>query len=78
MPPAAEVIVRLITAAMAESGLPVVALAPDTNILRDTGLDSMALAVLVVQLEEELGKDPFAEGFINFRTIGELAALYER
>ncbi|MEO7774991.1 MAG: acyl carrier protein [Steroidobacteraceae bacterium] len=63
---------------MAESGLPVVALAPDTNILRDTGLDSMALAVLVVQLEEELGKDPFAEGFINFRTIGELAALYER
>lgn len=50
----------------------------DTNILHDTELDSMGLAVVVVQLEELTGKDPFAEGFVNFSTVGELAALYGR
>jgi acyl carrier protein len=42
------------------------------------GMDSLDLAVLVRELEEATGHDPFAEGFIEFRTAGELAKLYVR
>ena len=33
----------------------------DDLVLLDSGLDSLALAILVVRLEETLGFDPFAE-----------------
>ena len=39
-------------------------------------IDSLDLAALVVNLTEATGKDPFANGFVAFRTIGELARLY--
>jgi acyl carrier protein len=42
------------------------------------GMDSLDLAVLVRELEEKTGHDPFADGFIEFRTAGELAKLYVR
>ncbi len=41
-------------------------------------IDSLDLALLVVELEEFTGFDPFATGFVNFRTVGELAQLYQR
>ncbi len=40
-------------------------------------IDSLDLAVIVVQLSEATGKDPFANGFIYFRTVQELANLYD-
>ena len=40
-------------------------------------LDSLDLATIVVQLHELTGFDPFANEFIEFRTIGELVALFE-
>ena len=54
-------------------------LEPDTLLL-DTGLDSMGFAVLVVELEEELGFDPFsiAEAPFYPRTFGEFVAFYEQ
>lgn len=42
----------------------------------DLPVDSLDLAALVVQLQGVTGNDPFADGFINFRTVGELADLY--
>lgn len=49
----------------------------DTRILGgDLPVDSLDLAAVVVQLEEMSGYDPFRDGFIEFRTVGELAALY--
>lgn len=42
------------------------------------GMDSLDLAVLVRELEESMGFDPFADGFVEFRTAGELAKLYVR
>jgi hypothetical protein len=39
-------------------------------------IDSLDLAGLVVEMELLTGTDPFADGFINFNTIGEFAALY--
>jgi acyl carrier protein len=54
-----------------------VALTPETDILADTSLDSLDLAQVVIMLEEKTHKTPFAKGFIQFRTIQELATLYE-
>ena len=42
----------------------------------DLALDSLDLAVLIVELEEITGHDPFRDGFHEFATVGELAALY--
>lgn len=39
-------------------------------------LDSLDLAGILVELESATGKDPFLDGFIDFRTIGQLADLY--
>lgn len=51
----------------------------DTVLLgRDLGIDSLDLAMLVRELEETTGFDPFQRGFIEFRTVGELARLYAR
>lgn len=52
-------------------------LEPETDILKETSLDSLDLAQVVIMLEEKTGKTPFDQGFINFRTIRELAKLYE-
>ena len=57
------------------------ALAPiaDELPLVNTGLDSLSFAVLVANLEEELGVDPFAETE-NIEppvTIGDFVKLYE-
>lgn len=38
--------------------------------------DSLDLATLIVALEGATGKDPFRQGFRQFTTAGELAALY--
>jgi acyl carrier protein len=69
-------IVATINEVLAEGGFATDDWSPETNILHDTPLDSMGLAIIVLRLEERTGKDPFASGFIHFRTVGELAALY--
>lgn len=39
-------------------------------------IDSLDLATIVIELQQLTGKDPFANGFINFQTVSELAELY--
>jgi acyl carrier protein len=52
-------------------------LTDDTELLGGgLAIDSLDLAVLVLQLTEITGRDPFAEGFIGFHTVRELATLY--
>jgi acyl carrier protein len=41
-------------------------------------IDSLDLAMLVRELEDVVGHDPFKDGFIDFRTAGELAKLYAK
>jgi acyl carrier protein len=50
----------------------------DDAILLETGLDSLGFAILVVQLEEELGYDPFAmlEEPVYPKTFGEFVDVY--
>ena len=71
-------IVAGITDALAAKGQPAPASLSDDTELLGGGLtiDSLDLAVVVLQLSEATGKDPFAEGFIAFHTIGDLAKLY--
>jgi acyl carrier protein len=52
----------------------------DDLILLESGLDSMGFAVLVVELEEILGFDPFSiseEAFYP-STLGEFVSFYEK
>lgn len=39
-------------------------------------IDSLDLATIVVELETKTGRDPFCDGFIDFRTVEELAKLF--
>jgi acyl carrier protein len=59
-----------------DKGTPVGSVGADTILLGGIGLDSLDLAAIVVELQEMTGKDPFHEGFIEFRTVHELAVLF--
>ena len=52
----------------------------DETPLLSTGLDSLALAMLVVDLEDQLGYDPFTlmKEPVYPRTFGEFVQMYER
>lgn len=68
---------RTLTDILAAKGSGPAALSENTRLLGgDLAIDSLDLAVVVVNLTEITGKDPFAGGFIEFRTLGELAKLY--
>jgi acyl carrier protein len=43
---------------------------------QDIPIDSLDLAALLTELEQATQKDPFKGGFVNFKTVAELAALY--
>ncbi len=61
----------------AEKNLIVQPIAEETVLLGSTlGIDSLDLAAMVVELSEVTGKDPFQDGFVEFRTVGELSDLY--
>lgn len=53
---------------------------PDDLVLLQSGLDSLGFAILVTQLESELGYDPFTlmEEAVYPTTFGEFVAIYER
>ena len=62
----------------AEQGIALPPLA-DHTVLLDSGLDSLAIAILVSRLEDALGCDPFAESDETAYplTIGDFISLYE-
>lgn len=72
-----DLVIETILEVIQENGLEQRVLEPSSILLQDTGLDSLALAEVLVKLELNTGKDPFKEGFVNFRTPEELARLYE-
>ena len=52
----------------------------DDTVLLETGFDSMSFAVLVTQLDEDLGFDPFSmdEEAVYPATFGEFVAFYNK
>ena len=71
---------RLFIEALAETGTATSAPLADDLVLLQSGLDSLGFAVLVTQLESELGYDPFTlmTEPCYPRTFGELVGIYER
>jgi acyl carrier protein len=52
-------------------------IAPDTPLFEGAlPIDSLDLAALVVELEIATGVEPFRDGLVEFRTVGDLAALF--
>ena len=49
----------------------------DTLPLLETGLDSLCIAILVANLEDELNLDPFTSGTDVPVTVGDFIRLYE-
>ena len=75
-----EAIIGGIHGAAEVRGLAVSAELTDSTVLLQSGLDSLGFAILVAQLEEDLGYDPFTmmdEPYYP-RTIGEFVSVYER
>jgi hypothetical protein len=72
-----EKIGSIVTDMLLRKGRSPVALDAQTELLgRDSGIDSLDLALLVRELQRVTGKDPFRNGFVPFRDAGELARLY--
>lgn len=69
-------VIAVLTEVLAENGMQPYSFRPDTRILQESGMDSLGLALAIVKLEELTGHDPFADGFVHFTTVAELAALY--
>jgi acyl carrier protein len=68
---------KAVTQIMSDKGLPAPTLTSETELLGgDLPIDSLDLAMLVREMEERVGFDPFQDGFIDFRTAGEMAKLY--
>lgn len=68
---------KAISQIMSDKGLPAPTIAADTELLGgELPIDSLDLAMLVREMEERVGFDPFQDGFIDFRTAGEMAKLY--
>ena len=72
-----DAIIEVLNEVLRENGHAPFPFTATTNIFRETAIDSLALAVVLVKLEERVGKDPFAEGFTSFSTVGELVRIYE-
>lgn len=70
-----ERIGRIVNEMRANKGLGPIAMTEGASLL-DSGIDSLDLAALVVELQIACDMDPFQDGFVNFSTAGELAALF--
>ncbi|MFN4184922.1 MAG: acyl carrier protein [Hyphomonas sp.] len=74
-----EQITAIVQRMLEDKGVKAVTIEADTELLGGAiNIDSLDLAMLVRELEDVVGHDPFAEGFIEFRTVGELAKLYAK
>lgn len=66
--------------ALKEANAPEPAQISDETALLQSGLDSLGFAILVSQLENELGYDPFTlmEEAVYPSTFGEFVGIYEK
>ncbi len=74
-----EQITSIVQRMLEDKGVKAATIEPGTELLGGAiNIDSLDLAMLVRELEDVVGHDPFADGFIEFRTVGELAQLYAK
>lgn len=74
-----EEITTIVRRMLEDKGADVPEIDSNTELLGGAiSIDSLDLAMLVLEMEGIAGFDPFAEGFIEFRTMGELSKLYAK
>lgn len=75
-----EVIDSSIKQVAAEQGLSLVTELRSDMVLLESGLDSLAFAILVSELESSLGYDPFSmmESPVYPRTLSEFVSIYKQ
>lgn len=80
MKPIDAVIVESINQVAAEQGLALDGELKEDTVLLESGLDSLAFAILVAELEASLGYDPFTlmETPTYPRTLAEFVAVYKQ
>jgi acyl carrier protein len=72
-----EQIRNTLTRLLTDRGQSVPEIRGDSSFLSgELGIDSVDLAAVVVQLQSSTGRDPFEKGFVEFRTVDELALLF--
>ncbi len=71
---------QLFSQALSDADQPIPDNFADDMVLLESGLDSLGFAILVTQLENELGYDPFTlmEEPVYPRTYREFIEIYER
>ena len=75
-----EVIIDSIHRVAEQNDLEISSELTDESILLQSGLDSLGFAILVADLEENLGIDPFVmmDEPVYPTTLGEFVAIYEK
>lgn len=75
-----EVIIDSIHRVAEQNDLEISSELSDESILLQSGLDSLGFAILVADLEENLGIDPFVmmDEPVYPNTLGEFIAIYEK
>ncbi len=71
-----DVVLQAIQRVLSDSGRCVPELTDSTSFRDTIKLDSLDFAVVVVQLEQSLGVDPFRAGARPVQTVGEFIQLY--
>ena len=68
---------KVLNRVLTQKGLPPATVNNSTRLLDgELSIDSLDLAVMVTELEQETKKDPFKDGFKSFTTVDQLAQLY--
>ena len=75
-----ETVEAQLNEAFANAGVDAPEAYADDMVLLQTGLDSLGFAILVAQLENELGYDPFTmmDEAVYPTTLGEFVEIYEK
>jgi acyl carrier protein len=78
--PIQDIIIEQFRQAIVETGQPAPASFAADLVLLESGLDSMGFAILITQLEDRLGYDPFTlmDEPVYPRTFGHFLEVYER
>lgn len=59
-----------------DAEVPVAEVSRDAGLYDDLMMDSLEVAELSAELEDDLGRDPYTEGLLP-RTVGEVIEFYE-
>lgn len=73
-----DAVLKVVTSAMHNANREAPLILDDDHLGDTLSLSSLDFAVIVVNLEEELGVDPFRSASPRVQTFGQLVQLYER